>query len=267
MILQMGARIVRQTLAELAGGIEAAIPRLVSGIVFAAVAYVTIRLVLALLGEALRRYYSRRQELVAQLGVTVVGIFLWFGATLAFLKIIGFGDIAASLGTAVGFIALGVSYALSEMIEDTVSGVYLLRDPDFEVGDRVVVGDTEGTVAAIELRKSRFELDNGDMVVLANRDVEAEWTKRGRREPTERTTAGRDQSRRSSTTVRATETAFSIPTSKPSSKVGAKSDSRAEMPGFGRSWFEIPRIERYRSRRSNRSKAAAVPASSISVAR
>jgi small-conductance mechanosensitive channel len=178
MTLQIATRIVEQTLAEIVGGIETAIPRLVSGLIFGLVAYAVIRLALGVLGAVLRRYYSDRRALVAQLGVTVTGIFLWFGASLAFLKIVGFGDIAASLGTAVGFIALGISYALSEMIEDTVAGVYLLRDPDFEVGDRVVVGKTEGTVGAIELRKSRFALDTGDTVVLANRDVEAEWTKR-----------------------------------------------------------------------------------------
>ena len=137
-----------------------------------------IRIVLTLCEIVLGQYCSERQALVAQLGVTIIGTFLWFGATLAFLKIIGFGDIAASLGTAVGFIARGVSYALSEMIEDTVAGVYLLRDPDFEVGDRVAVGGTEEAVTAIELRKSRFELAKGDTVVPANRDVESGWTKR-----------------------------------------------------------------------------------------
>jgi small-conductance mechanosensitive channel len=178
MTLPFVTDIVEETLVDLTDGIEAAVPRLVSGLVFAAVAYVAIRLILAAVAAALGRYYTGRQELVVQLWVTVVGIFLWFGAGLSFLKIVGFGDIAASLGTAVGFIALGVSYALSEMIEDTVAGVYLLRDPDFEIGDRVVVDGTEGAVAAIELRKSRFILDNGDTVVRANRDVETEWTKR-----------------------------------------------------------------------------------------
>ncbi|MFQ3320067.1 MAG: small-conductance mechanosensitive channel [Natronomonas sp.] len=178
MAVQFVTRIVERTLAELADGIEAAIPRLITGLVFGIVAYIAIRLLLTVLGAALRRYYTERQALVAQLFVTIVGLFLWFGAALAFLKIVGFGDIAASLGTAVGFIALGISYALSEMIEDTVAGVYLLRDPDFEVGDRVEVDGTEGIVSAIELRKSRFTLDNGDTTILANRDVEAEWTKR-----------------------------------------------------------------------------------------
>lgn len=169
---------VEQALDEVAVGIETAVPRLITGAIFAVVAYALIKFVLGVLKAVFRRYYSRREALVVQLLVTVVGIFLWFGAALAFLSIVGFGDIAASLGTAVGFIALGVSYALSEMIEDTVAGIYLLQDPDFEVGDRVVVDKMEGTVTTIELRKSRFTMDNGDTVIRANRDVEAEWTKR-----------------------------------------------------------------------------------------
>ena len=74
-------------------------------------------------------------------------------------------SIAASLGTVVGFIALSVSRALPEMTEDTVAGVYLPRDPDFEVGDRVEVDGMEGSVAAVELGKSRFVRENGDTTV------------------------------------------------------------------------------------------------------
>jgi len=170
--------VVDETVTGLADGVSTAVPRLVSGVVFAAIVYVLIRVVLGVLGVVLGRYYSGRQTIVAQLAVTVVGIFLWFGAALAVLKIVGFGDIAASLGTAVGFIALGVSYALSEMIEDVVAGVYLLRDPNFEPGDRVFVDGTEGEVTAIELRKTRFRLDSGDTAVRANRDVESKWTRR-----------------------------------------------------------------------------------------
>ena len=36
---------------------------------------------------------------------------------------------------------------------------------------------TEGRISAIELRKSRFTLDDGDTAIIANRDVESGWTK------------------------------------------------------------------------------------------
>jgi small-conductance mechanosensitive channel len=62
------------------------------------------------------------------------------------------------------------------MIADAVAGIYLLRDPDFEAGDTVRVGDMEGVVRSIELRKTRFVVGD-DTVVRGNADIEARWTK------------------------------------------------------------------------------------------
>jgi len=170
--------VAEQTVTDMVASVQTALPRILSAAVFLVVAYLGIKLVLALLRRFLARVYAERESLIVQLFVTIAGLFLWFAVGLATLKIIGMGEIAASLGTAVGFIALGVSYALSDMIEDTVAGVYLLRDPDFEVGDRIEAAGLEGTISAIELRKTRIERPNGDTTVLANRDVEAKWTRR-----------------------------------------------------------------------------------------
>ena len=170
-------RLVTETITELREALREAIPRLVVAIIFVSVAYVAIKVVLAVFRRFLRGIYPAEQDLIAQLWVAIVSVFCWFGAALVLLNILGLGAIAASLGTATGFLALGVSYALSEMIEDAVAGVYLLRDPDFNPGDRITTQSMTGTVESIELRKSRFELDEGETAVLANRAVEARWTK------------------------------------------------------------------------------------------
>ena len=169
--------IVSRSLSNFVEGLIVAVPRLLSGLIFLALAYLTVRIVLSVVRGSIERLYVGDRELVGDLIVTLVAIFLWFGVALTFLKVIGMGDIAASLGTAVGFIALGVSYALSEMIEDTVAGVYLLRDPDFNVGYRVEAKGVSGTVAAIELRKTRIDTDAGDRIVMANREIESRWTR------------------------------------------------------------------------------------------
>lgn len=166
-----------ETVNELGQAIAVAVPRFVTALVFFAVAYVVIKAILAVVRSLLRGVYPEDQHLVARLWVTIIGIFLWFGAILVLLNILGLSQVAASLGTAAGFLALGVSYALSEMIEDAVSGVYLLRDPDFNPGDRITTESFAGTVRSIELRKTRFEQEDGDVIVVANRDVEARWTR------------------------------------------------------------------------------------------
>jgi small-conductance mechanosensitive channel len=168
---------VERILDESIRGILAALPRLLVGVVFLSLAYVAIRLVRSVARSVLSAMYPAEEKLVVDLAVALVGIVLWFGALLALLKIVGMGDIAASLGTATGFIGLGIAFALKEMIADTVAGVYLLQDPDFQEGDRVTTASVTGTVAGIDLRKTRIRADDGDLVVLANREVEKKWTR------------------------------------------------------------------------------------------
>jgi len=164
------------TVDEFVNSVVGALPAILSGVLFLVIAYVLIRAVRYALRSALEGVYPTDQRLIVDFGVLVVTIFMWFAAGLVFLKVVGMGDIAASLGTAAGFVALGISYALSEMVADTVAGVYLLKDPDFNPGDTVTAAGTTGTVTAIDLRKSRFELESGDTAILANRQVESNWT-------------------------------------------------------------------------------------------
>jgi len=104
----------------------------------------------------LRRAFPGESPVYRQFIGTVVAAFLWFAVGLSFLSLVGLTVIAGALGTATGFLALGVSYALSGMLADAVAGVYLLRDPDFQPGDTVTVDDVTGEVVAIELRKTRL---------------------------------------------------------------------------------------------------------------
>lgn len=169
--------IVETVVEQFLDGIVVALPKLLSGVIFLTIAYVVIRIALAITRSVLDRVYPSEQRLIADLVVAVVGLFLWFGAGLTLLKVVGMGDIAASLGTAAGFIGLGVAFALKEMIADTVAGVYLLRDPDFEEGDLVTTASVTGRVRGIDLRKTRIVTEEGDLVVVANRDVEKRWTR------------------------------------------------------------------------------------------
>ena len=177
-VLQAGAEsgIVEAAVRELRNGLVQTLPKLATAVLFLGIAYVGIKVALSLVRTAFGAVHG--DDLVTDLFTTIVGVFLWFGTALALLKILDMGEIAASLGTAAGFVALGVSYALSNMIADTVSGVYLLRDPDFNPGDEVVAADVTGTVLDIELRKTRLEVEGGDVVVLGNSKVEQKWTRK-----------------------------------------------------------------------------------------
>jgi small-conductance mechanosensitive channel len=130
------------------------------------------------LAGILRRTASLKFEepVIVELLTDLGKFMMWFSAALITLSILGFSGIASSMGTAAGFIALGVSFALKDVISDTVAGIYLAQDPDFNSGDQVEVDGTKGKIEDIDLRKTRLRLENGDLRVLNNSDVEKKWT-------------------------------------------------------------------------------------------
>ena len=184
--------IVEAAIVDFLALVRDALPRIVAGAVFLALASALITIVMAVVRAVLRRTFAADEPVYRQFIATLVLAFLSFAVALSFLSIVGLDGLAASLGTATGFIALGVSYALSNAIADAVAGVYLLRDPDFNPGDTVNVGGTVGEVKAIELRKTRLRVpvedapegtganEGGpwsDTLVRANADIEQEWRK------------------------------------------------------------------------------------------
>lgn len=170
--------VVERSVVEFLESVRVAIPRVISAAIFLFLAAILVKAILAIAQGALARTRHGSSPVYRQFVVTVLSAFLWFGVALTVLSILGFDDIAASLGTATGFVALGVAYATSDMIADAVAGVYLLRDPDFSPGDRVEAAGVTGTVGAIELRKTRLDVGD-DRVVVGNAAVEEGWTKLG----------------------------------------------------------------------------------------
>ncbi|MFB6100443.1 MAG: mechanosensitive ion channel family protein [Candidatus Nanohalobium sp.] len=148
--------------------------RIASALAFLILAGIGIRLG----SKAVRSVASRKfaEETIVNLVENVARGLMWFSAILVVLSILGFSQIAASLGTAAGFVALGVSFALKDVLSDTVAGVYLAKDPDFNNGDRVEVDGVKGVVTSVGLRKSRLELEDGNTRVINNSDVEKKWT-------------------------------------------------------------------------------------------
>ena len=176
MLLQSATDLTRSALVQFVGDVQTALPRVIAGAVFLVVAIVFVKLLMAVVRAVLDRSFPGESPVYRQFLATIVAVFLWFGVGLSFLSVVGLDGIAQSLGTAAGFVALGVSYATSSMIADAVAGVYLLRDPDFNPGDRVDIDGTVGVVQSIELRKTRLTVEE-DTVVRGNSEIEQKWTK------------------------------------------------------------------------------------------
>ncbi|MFO7793680.1 MAG: mechanosensitive ion channel [Candidatus Nanohaloarchaea archaeon] len=148
--------------------------RILTALAFVIFASIAIKIVSRSLRKIFERKYS--EDTIVNLLESLSKGLMWFSAVLIILSILGFSEIAAALGTATGFIALGISFALKDVLADTVAGIYLAKDQDFNNGDQVKVDGQEGEIIDVGLRKSRLKLESGNTLVLNNSDVEKKWT-------------------------------------------------------------------------------------------
>ena len=89
---------------------------------------------------------------------------VWFLAILAIVSLIGGFDANNALLTA-GVGTIVVTLGAQSLFSDIISGMFLVFDRQYEVGDYVKIGDYEGTVKAISIRATYLELGGRDIII------------------------------------------------------------------------------------------------------
>ena len=157
---------VRSKLIELAGDGILILPGLVFAIIILLLTRTAARLVQRVAKKVANRALksiSLRSLLVqtSYAATWVVGVLL--ACTVAFPDI-GLGDLIGLLG--LGSVAIG--FAFQDIFKNFLSGILLLLQEPFSIGDQIIVGDYEGTVEEIALRSTQIRTYKGELVVVPN---------------------------------------------------------------------------------------------------
>lgn len=94
--------------------------------------------------------------------VFVVGVIVVLGTL---------GVQVAALITTLGLAGLTIGFALKDVLANSMSGVLLLVQRPFTLGDRIAVAGCEGTVRDIRVRDTLIEQADGRMVYVPNATV------------------------------------------------------------------------------------------------
>lgn len=89
--------------------------------------------------------------------------------TLGLVVILGIlGVNPSALASVLGLIGLGVSFALRDVISNFISGLMILVNKPFEIGDQIRVDGYEGTIKDIRIRASDIKTFDGRKVIVPN---------------------------------------------------------------------------------------------------
>jgi small conductance mechanosensitive channel len=73
--------------------------------------------------------------------------------------------------TGIGLTGLALGFALRDILSNFVSGILILIMRPFELGDQIVIGDTEGSVERIELRATQIRTYDGRVILVPNAEL------------------------------------------------------------------------------------------------
>jgi len=108
------------------------------------------------LTRMLKQRFSPHHLLLAQKSVLYVGIVLVVCTVLIHLQV----NLTAVLGAA-GIATVAIGFAAQTSLSNLISGLFLIGERPFEVGDLIVVGSTRGIVLSIDLLSVKLRtLDN-----------------------------------------------------------------------------------------------------------
>lgn len=162
-------------------------PRVARIAIILAIGLLAMRACARLLPPLISRYLSRRggaeglpgeaqkrEQTLSRAAISTVNLLV---ATLAFFIILSeLGINLAPLLAAAGVIGIAIGFGAQSLVRDFFSGIFILLEDQYRVGDVVRVGDTAGLVEDINLRRTVLrDLDfivhtipNGEVRVASN---------------------------------------------------------------------------------------------------
>lgn len=114
---------------------------------------------------------SRRTRTLMTLLRSVTRYLVYFVAILIILSILGMGKPLNNLLVTAGIGSLAIGFGAQNLVRDVVSGIFMIFENQFSVGDYVKIGDVEGTVEATAMRVTYLRSFKGNQIIIPNGNI------------------------------------------------------------------------------------------------
>lgn len=141
-------------------------PRIPELVITLVIGIVAIKVASMLFAKVLK--VAKFPKTLSSIISTVATIVLWVLFFSEILRQAGMSNLALTLSGSAVVVGLILANSVAPVIADIASGLYLAKDPDFEVGYRIKFADFDGVIRKIDIRKVRIRDDSGKLHVVPN---------------------------------------------------------------------------------------------------
>jgi small-conductance mechanosensitive channel len=128
--------------------------------------YIGIHILQSLFTIALRT--ARVTKAMQDILHSTIATLLWIVLIALTFQSLGLNQIAIALSTSVAVIGFGVASGATKLVSDILAGLFLAKNRDFRIGQRIKMTDLEGQIHSLDIRKVRVLGDDGTLYIIPN---------------------------------------------------------------------------------------------------
>ncbi len=122
-----------------------------------------IRILSNMLGRAAKKKYTQQTEMIVRKSVFYIGLGV---IIVTLLNEAGF-QLSAILG-ALGIFGIAIGFAAQTSVSNIISGIFLISERPFEIGDVIQVGGTVGIVLSVDLLSVKIRTFDNRFIRIPN---------------------------------------------------------------------------------------------------
>lgn len=112
---------------------------------------------------------KKREDTLITIIKGFLSIFIWIGALFFILN--KFGIPIAPLITGAGIVGVAVGFGSQSLVKDVITGMFIIAENQFRIGDVISVGQYSGTVEGMTLRVTKLRELNGTIHYVPNGEI------------------------------------------------------------------------------------------------
>ncbi|MGI5848951.1 MAG: mechanosensitive ion channel family protein [Christensenellales bacterium] len=111
---------------------------------------------------------AKKSETIESVSGSVAKYAVYFFAITSVLGILGLGATVSSLLATAGIGGIAIAFGAQSLVKDVVSGLFMLFENQFSVGEYIEVDGEKGTVETITIRTTRIRRFTGEITTIPN---------------------------------------------------------------------------------------------------
>ena len=114
---------------------------------------------------------AKKSETIESVAGSFAKYLVWFLAAMAILDTLDLGSTVGSLLATAGIGGIAIAFGAQNLVRDVVSGMFLLLENQYAVGEYVEIDGEKGTVEAITVRTTRINRFSGETTTIPNGNI------------------------------------------------------------------------------------------------